>query len=740
MKGFLAELGRRNVYKVAGVYVVASWVIMQVADVMFPAFALPGWTITLVALLLLLGLPIALVLAWAFELTPAGLVRADNSSESRGKSRQGGPVFVVALLVIVTAAAILAFNRVSLLAPVIRGDAPPDLRSIAVLPFQNVSGDPVNEPFTVGIHDDLLTSISKIGSIRTISRTSVIQYRDTSKSASEIGRELGVATLLEGGVQRIGDRVRINVQLINSRNDAALWGRSYDRELSAANIFSIQSEIARDVARSLHTELTERDNRRLDSLPTDDLAAYEAFILGNQRLQRRTVRDLETAAQYFEEATRHDPEYALAWVGLANSYALRWQYGGLAHDVIERRAAEALERAFEIDSELAEAYAARGLLHFLFDRNEAGAENLERAIELDPNYAQAYHWYAELLKTDLGRPDLAAGYFDRALELDPLSAVINAAAGTNMHMLGRFEEAFAHNARSIEIDAAIPGAYWGDATLEWAVRGDLVRATGILNRMRRLDPRSPQYASLLALLNLDLGDTQTATRVAEEAMSLGSDDFAANQARLWVAAYLGDARVADHTARSIVSANPGGDLYANSASTLHALGIAEVDDARRLLLYQQFFPELFSESALDVGRSNYRAAIDLAGILVTSGQVSHASWLLAESSDAVAMMPRLGWFGYGVADAEILALRGDGAAAIAALQAAYEEGWRLRWWTLRRNPNLSAVRDAPEIATLSESIEAEMAAQLAEIRNQRDLGVASIAPAPASPAAAPSLR
>ncbi len=594
-----------------------------------------------------------------------------------------------------------------------------DHPSIAVLPFTNVSQDPVNDPFTVGIHDDLLTHISKIGSIKSISRTSVLQYRNTTKPIPEIAAELGVSTVLEGGVQRAGDRVRINVQLVDAQSDQNLWGETYDRELTAANIFAIQSDIAKSIAASLEATLSAEEARRIEAVPTESLEAYEDYLLGNQRLAKRTVRDLEKAAEYFEQATRHDPSYALAWVGLANAYTLRAQYGGLPMALIRMEAGEALEKAFSLDGNLAAAHAARGLLLTQLDDNDAAQADLQRAIDLEPNYAPAYHWYAEVLKTDRGRPDLAVEYFDKALALDPRSAVINGAASTNLHMLGRFDEAFELNRRSIAVDVAIPSAYWGNSTLYWAVQGDLVRAARISYQARHLDPRSPQATAFLCMIFLDLGDVAEARRLERELVALGPEDYSAHNARLWVAAHEADGMRARELFEWMYRYKPNGGLYTNTASTLHALSIAGVPDDERLALYERTFPALLSAEAPEIDRTNYRAAIDLAGILVRSGNRARAGVLLSKSTEALREIPRLGWFGYGIADAEILALQGNTDQAARRIVEAHDQGWLLRWWSIGANPNLLEVRGLPEVQAVIATIRRDMAGQLEEVRRQQ---------------------
>ena len=246
--GFIQELRRRNVFKVAAVYVVTAWLIMQIADTMFPAFQMPAWTITFVAFLLLTGFPIALLLSWAFEMTPDGLKREKDVERAESVAVQtGNKLNVITIALLGIAAVFFALDKFDAGDQEIETAITRDKKSIAVIPFENISGDPANDPFTIGIHDDLLTQLSRIGSLKTISRTSMLQYRNTTKTIPQIARELGVATILEGGVQRSGDRIRINAQLIDGATDTQLWQATYDSQLTACNIFAIQDEIAVEI-------------------------------------------------------------------------------------------------------------------------------------------------------------------------------------------------------------------------------------------------------------------------------------------------------------------------------------------------------------------------------------------------------------------------------------------------------------------------------------------------------------
>ncbi len=328
----ITELKRRNVFRVGVAYAIVAWLLVEVASVVFPTFGAPEWVMKVVTFLVILGFPLALILAWAFELTPEGIKRetaVDSGESITSKTGRKLDFAIIGLLVI--AVVYFAVDKFVL-------DAQPEQaevvaeqasgpesvvreKSVAVLPFENQSRDAANEPFTIGIHDDILTQISKIRALKVISRTSVMEYRNTTKNLKTIGQELGAATVLEGGVQRAGDRVRINVQLIDAATDKHLWADTYDRRLTAENIFAIQTEIATAIADALRATLSPEEQNRLATVPTENLAAYEAYILGKQRMAKFTSVALEEAAEYFEQAVNLDPGFALAYVGLADAHA-----------------------------------------------------------------------------------------------------------------------------------------------------------------------------------------------------------------------------------------------------------------------------------------------------------------------------------------------------------------------------------------------------------------------------------
>ena len=298
MANFLAELRRRNVIRVAIAYGIVGWVLTEIASVVFDAFAFPPWAIQLFITFVALGFPLVLVFAWAYELTPEGLKKeqeVDRSQSITGRTGRKLDFSIIGLLVLALSVSVFLNIR--------GGDQPSDdesingRHSIAVLPFTSRSNDPDNVLFTDGIHDDLLTTLAKIGSMKVISRTSVMEYRDTTKNLKEIGAELGVANVMEGAVQRFGNNVRINVQLIDANTDEHLWAETYDRELTTKNLFAIQSEISNEIATALKTTLTPEEQTRISAVRTENLEAYNLYLTARNHMAQRRLDDLKIARQ-----------------------------------------------------------------------------------------------------------------------------------------------------------------------------------------------------------------------------------------------------------------------------------------------------------------------------------------------------------------------------------------------------------------------------------------------------------
>jgi TolB-like protein len=336
-----AELKRRNVIRVATAYVVAAWLLIQVVETIFPAFGFGDTAVRWVVIALAIGFLPALVLSWVFEITPDGwkketeVLREPSITRGTGKRLDRAIILLLAL-----ALGYFAFDKFILdpvrderVAQAARseaaeagpGTAGPRGPSIAVLPFVNRSGSAENAWFTDGMHDELLTRLARISALRVISRTSVLRYRDSTQPIPEIATELGVATVLEGGVQRVGNQVRVNVQLIDGRTDEHLWAELYDRQLSAETLFEIQSEITRAIAAQLSTELSAEEDRALGERPTGNLAAYEAYLRGLADLEVYTLSSKESAVERFTTAVELDPAFAGAWAGLCEAQLGRYR-------------------------------------------------------------------------------------------------------------------------------------------------------------------------------------------------------------------------------------------------------------------------------------------------------------------------------------------------------------------------------------------------------------------------------
>src|SRR5438067_7093613 len=323
LEKFFTELKRRNVYKVAVAYAVVAWLLIQVATQVFPFFEVPNWAVRLVVLLIVIGFPIALVIAWAFELTPEGLKRtevADAAPAPRSRSRAW--IYVVLIAGALSAGLFFlgrftASTKQSVSAEV-------SSKSIAVLPFENLSRDPDNAYFATGIQDEILTRIAKIGALKVISRISTRQYSARPDNLSEIAHQLGVANILEGSVQRAADQVHVNVQLISAATDEHLWAESYDRKLE--NIFGVEAEVAAAVAEALKAKLTGAEQHALEQKPTNNPQAYDAYLRGiAQYGEANTLDELSKSIQSFEEAVRLDPNFAMAWAMLARIHSI-WYF------------------------------------------------------------------------------------------------------------------------------------------------------------------------------------------------------------------------------------------------------------------------------------------------------------------------------------------------------------------------------------------------------------------------------
>src|SRR5438874_4053549 len=405
MSNFFEELQRRKVYRVAAAYIIAAGFIIQIGSAVFPAWELPNWTLRLVVVLLLMGFPIALILAWAYDVTPQGIRITPGSHRRRN------------LLMLIASGIIISAGAGFFLLP--RASARKIDKSIAVLPFQSLSDEKENAYFADGMQDDILTNLSKIGDLKVISRMSVMSYRgDAVRNAREIGKALGVATLLEGSVRRVGNRVRVNVQLINANNDEHIWAEDYDRDLT--DVFAIQTDLAQKIASALQAKLSPTEKARLDNRPTQNPDAYLLFVQAHDYATRMDIfRDTTLKAEpLFEQAIKLDPNFALAFVCL--SMVESWLYH--SSDPVPARREKArlnADEALRLQPDLPEGHLALGFSYYYCDRD------YERALaEFDisrrglPNESQAYLAIGSIQRRQ-GKWTESTANLEKAAALDP---------------------------------------------------------------------------------------------------------------------------------------------------------------------------------------------------------------------------------------------------------------------------------------------------------------------------------
>jgi serine/threonine-protein kinase len=524
---FFTELKRRNVYKVAVAYAVVGWLLIQVATQVLPFLEIPNWAIRLVIFVTALGFPIALVIAWAFELTPEGIKRTEVA-DAAGERSRGGIWVAVVLIAAALSLGLFLLGRYTAEDATHRQSesaaAVPE-KSIAVLPLLNESGDPKDEYFSEGLSEELIAALAQISGLKVIGRSSSFRFKDRKEEPKAIGERLGVSTLLDGTVRKQGGRVRIVAELVNAADGIQLWTRTFDRELK--DIFAVQEEIARAVAESLKVTLLGSDSAQ-KSAPKN-AEAHNAYLQGHFHFQRRNLEDYRKAVHYFDEAIRLDPNYALAYAERSEA----WTYiGDLTgqHEPAWSNARSDAEKAVAIAPDLAEVHAALGFVRFLVDwKFTEGLNELKRAKELSPSNPIANDVLARLIGY-LGRIDEAERQARQAVELDPLSVIAQGNLARILFFAGKLDEADAVARKSAELQpSAAATRRW--QTLIAAQRGDGETAL----REAQLEPDEGYRRFELAVAQHVHGDRQAADAALADLIANGRDQLAYQIAEVYAA-------------------------------------------------------------------------------------------------------------------------------------------------------------------------------------------------------------
>lgn len=503
-RNFFSELKRRNVYKVAVAYIVGGWALSQGIAQVLPVFDVPNWAIRLVVLLIIIGFPVALIIAWAFEVTPEGIKRTEAADASGQRSRGVAWIYVV-LIGAALSVGLFFVGRYT------AGDAAPRQsevattvpgKSIAVLPLINESGDPKDEYFSDGLSEELIAALAQISGLKVIGRSSSFRFKDRKEEPKTIGEKLGVSTLLDGTVRKQGDRVRIVAELVNAADGIQLWTQTFDRQLK--DIFAVQEEIARAVAESLKVTLLGTDGRSAQASATDNAEAHNAYLQGHFHLVRRNAEDFRKAIDYYDQAIQLDPNYALAYAERAEAWAILGDLTGQRPTAYPKARSDA-EKAVAIAPTLAEARAALGFVRFLADwKFSEGLNELKRAKELSPSNPTANDVLARLI-VYLGRFDEAERQARQAVELDPLSIVTHGNLARVLFYAGKLDEADAAARKSAELQPT------GAANRRWQVliaaqRGDGEAAL----REAQLEPDEGYRRFELAIAQHVVGDRPAA--------------------------------------------------------------------------------------------------------------------------------------------------------------------------------------------------------------------------------------
>ena len=671
---FWSELRRRHVPRMAALYLVSAWLILQVTDVLTGLISLPGWTGPLILAMLVIGFPIALALSWFLEIGESGITR-DTGASIPGSDAALAGRRVDFIIIAILSAAILVFVWLSW-----SEDGPME-KSIAVLAFTNMSDDPAQDYFSDGISEEILGALAKSPELRVISRSSSFSFKGTNLDVPTIATKLDVAHILEGSVRKSGNQVRITAQLIDAGTDLHLWSDTYERELTAANVFDIQSQIANNIARSLNAVLNPDDTTEASAPPTTSLPALEAYLLGKQRMVSRSRQGLLESVEYFETAVSLDPEYAPAYVGLADANLLLTQYGHIEFEEGLARAKPAIDSAISLDDELGAAYASLGLLRNLEGDVRGAKSAWLRAIALDPNDAKAYHWYGDTLIYVLGDPGAAIPMLHKAQQLDPLSPIIVLTLGEAYSYAGQLTEGLRHFRKVLQIDRSFAIAF-----------------------------------SMLGAGYLSLRDFEKADYWFETGARIAPDDFRIQGFRTFLYRTRGEEERAVALARKLQAMQPGNNF---SLVTLVSFG----RDEEVIELAKTDWPSLSCQSGPTVQRSNIFQAINLSLAYERAGHRECARALLDEISRILGEQQDSAARAFGFLDAEVYARKGEIDRALAALRTSVDAGMRAQWITqVEDSPHMVALRDEPEYLAIREEVRADLARQLAVVREMEASG------------------
>ena len=660
------ELKRRNVIRVSIAYIVAAWLILQLSDILLDNMEAPDWVFQVILLLLGIGLVLTVFFAWAFELTPDGVVRAEEVDlEASITSGTGRKVNFLITILLVAAVLLLLTDKFSsnddpdaAIETAVEAEAE---KSIAVLPLRTRSNVEEDDYFADGIHDDLLTQLAKLSSLdKVISRTSTERYRDTTMSMQAIGAELGVATILEGGVQRAGTRVRINMQLIDAATDEHLWADTYERELTVENLFAIQSEITREVVNALHIVMSDEETERVAAAPTNSLDAHREYALGRREMAKRNADAIISAQKHFEAAVALDAGYVDAWVAIADSLILQDEHVGIPFEQNEKQIQAAIDEALKLDPNSGKAYTALANITDERGQVEKAEEYFKKAIELSPNYETAYHWYALLLR-DEDRIEESLANIEKAVALNPLAPILTTNLAFSLWNVGRNEEAIEVIDKSLQSSPDNSGTNSAKAYFleQQGNAGESLRWT---DRAVELNPGHSGTLFSQCMIQLKLG----LTSMAETCIDQFGSRFEQRPTYLQLSLHLSQNNLS--AANEFIASMPEQGLQPGEPRTefLYYFATNQVELLRPIVT--ELFPNEMADDELVVDASNLYNAFAAGMFFYMDGQLGRANNLFDQSLALMKVGKRIGGLDYEDQDIYIHTLRGDIDEATSALR------------------------------------------------------------------------
>ncbi len=724
------ELKRRNVFRVGLAYVVTAWLIVQVADVALDAFDTPDWVMKTLLLLLIVGFPIALIFAWAFEKTPEGLKLEKNVDRSQsitpttGKKMDRGIIVALAIAVV-----FLLVDKFVLqdapglneqpptgqasVEPQLAPEASRDL-SIAVLPFVDMSEAGDSAYFADGLSEELLNLLAKIKELQVAGRTSSFAFKGQNQDLRIIGEQLSVENILEGSVRRAGDKVRVTAQLVSVKDGYHIWSETYDRELT--DIFAIQDDIAHHVVEALKIELLGALSTPVSQFETSSAEAYNFYLLGKGKLRDMSFASLKVALKHFQDAVAMDPAYAPAHAGLAQTAFRLYETGAMSQKEFLMLAPGALEEALRLDPNNVEALATLGSVRVAENRFEEAAQAYKRSLALSPNNVTALAAYGDAL-LDAGDVEQALEVFQRAARLNPLSVNDQWNVADALEKMGRCDEAKEVFARVRVLDESdASGWYGGTRCMIWEGRLDL--AVPMQQEASRLDPEDFETMGGLAMIYRQLGATDEAREWAARALAEGPrEPFPIMvSAELEVAA--GDLNAAQRIA---------GDALAGRLTNRHGSADSFLDiglerartgkDYNELLEYEQFYsPLLFENPPRFTAWWQVNAAARIAYIYRQLERTQEYERLVRATDDYLARLPAGMKRAYLLVPvARLHVLEGRPEAAIEAMQNA-AGGFIWNWFRLADDPVLAPIVDDPRFKAVIADIQARMAVHRESLR------------------------